>query len=87
MVTAGSVNSLCPSSLERHEVPVLLYVSRLIFPNELCPSLFSSLLPCAGRTSCHIPGDDGTSYHTDGKQGHQLRAAGKKASAERKTAI
>ena len=34
-----------------------------------------------------FPGDDDTSYHTDSKQGHQLRAAGKKTSAERKTAI
>ena len=55
VVTAGSANSLCPSDLECHEVPMLLYVSRLIFPNELGPALFSRLLPCAGRTLCHIP--------------------------------
>ena len=32
------------------------------------------------------PGDDDTSYHTGSEQGHQLRAAGKKTSAERKAA-
>ena len=55
----------------------------------------NSALPCfpvsylvSGGLHVTFPGDDGTSsYHTDSEQGHQLRAAGKKTSAERKTAI
>lgn len=76
----GSVNSLCPSNLERHEVPVLLYISRLIFR-------MSSALPCfpasylvRGGLHVHFPGDDGTSYLLTPvlKQGHQLELRGKK---------